>query len=291
MHTGTTSHTPATSQAAPAPAPQSSGAAEAAAQAHSAVSPMPAADGREKRRKRVAAQLKDLQQCYLALRSQQQQQERRQHHPSAQPPSCGGAASAQEVPRPEANLRLLSQRDAAFPPSPPDGAAPSEPEQHLQQPRKEAEVAATDSSGHPLQGGPTAGPSGAAPAECAAKPAAASTVAAARAEAGKAAGAGLLAAAAAISGGVDPHLTVTLPAKRPRLEPLEGLPLASSGVEPRGLAEFSRMLSVFTHFGSLQVCTVSRRGICLRATQTCLPMPSPHPCFLQNPQQTCIATA
>ena len=32
-------------------------------------------DGREKRRKRVAAQLKDLQQCYLALRSQQRQLE------------------------------------------------------------------------------------------------------------------------------------------------------------------------------------------------------------------------
>lgn len=30
-------------------------------------------------------------------------------------------------------------------------------------------------------------------------------------------------------------------------------PVVTSGMEPEGLAEFSRMLSVFTHFGSLQV--------------------------------------
>ena len=29
--------------------------------------------------------------------------------------------------------------------------------------------------------------------------------------------------------------------------------MVTSGTEPEGLAEFSRMLSVFTHFGSLQV--------------------------------------
>ena len=37
-----------------------------------------------------------------------------------------------------------------------------------------------------------------------------------------------------------------------RLRP-EDAPTVTSGVEPQGLAEFSRMLSVFTHFGSLQV--------------------------------------
>lgn len=44
-------------------------------------------------------------------------------------------------------------------------------------------------------------------------------------------------------------------AERPALKRLriENAPMVTSGSEPQGLAEFSRMLSVFTHFGSLQV--------------------------------------
>jgi hypothetical protein len=61
----------------------------------------------------------------------------------------------------------------------------------------------------------------------------------------------------------------------------EGPPAATSGTEPEGLAEFSRMLSVFTHFGSLQVrlvqmlflpCPLPCHLSLALATQACLPV-------------------
>lgn len=245
MRTGAGSRPPTSRPAARSAGESSVQAGRGPEAAGAAASPPLPADGRAKRRKRVAAQLKDLQQCYLALRSSQQQQQQQMLLPS----SCAPPApqlpelDADQHPPPrhqDAALPVLlrgASQPALEPPPQQLGksAAPLQPDSHGEQQQQHQDGRPAASS-HPLSCPVTA---------------AEGTAAAARAEASEAAGADLPAAAADTSMPAAP--APALVAKRRRPDPPEGPPLAPSGVEPHGLAEFSRMLSVFTHFGSLQV--------------------------------------
>lgn len=182
---------------------------------------------RDKRRRRFSAQLKDLQQCYLALRSNHQQcqtQAQPQADAAADVPLGPGGTLLEAGKVPTAEVVNGNGGDTVPPPS----CRPPLPRLIMQQSTtlSDAEVDASIAAVAKQTAGPV-------PEACEAD-----------------------ASSAAEEEG-DSHDLPPSPsahvAKRSRVVPPEGPPLASSGTEPNGLAEFSRMLSVFTHFGSLQV--------------------------------------
>lgn len=187
---------------------------------------------RDKRRRRFSAQLKDLQQCYLALRSNHRQCQT-QSQPQADAAadttrSCEGALL-------EDGKDLTAQANNANDkgnPIPAPSCSPPLP-QHIPRLTLKQSTTLSDADVEALTAAAakhTAGP--------ALDPCEEDTSSAAEEEG-------------------DSHNLPASPsahvAKRIRVVQPEGPPLASSGTEPNGLAEFSRMLSVFTHFGSLQV--------------------------------------